>query len=284
MKTQKTWVGSGIAVLALSAIVMAQDATGGGKIASVSARSSAQAVEDMLHRRVESVDWRDKTFEEVLDWLKDQSEGQVNILPRWNVLNVENVTRESLVNLQLTNTTVREVLNEVLDQLSETGAVTYRGVENKLTIGTRADFDRRMVTKVYDATDLMFRVPDFGQGIPQINLQKASQSGAGGGGGGQGVFSGGGGGGGGQNQQDNESGQQAEQTMRQRMGELRVLIQNSVARDTWDRSGQAQIQGVSNTTQAVNGQGRIEIFNRTLVITNTIEVHELIADRFSIGD
>jgi hypothetical protein len=283
VRTQRTLGLAGTVLLGLSAISLAQNAPIGAEISSVTSRDSSLAAEDMLHRRVESVDWRDKTFEEVLDWLKDQSEGRVNILPKWNVLNNENVTRESLVNLQLNNTTVKEVLDEVLGQLSETDAVTYRGVGNKLTIATRADFDRRMVTKVYDATDLMFRVPDFGQGVPQIDLQKTARSGGsgGGGGGGQGVFSGAGGG---SSQEDNESGQQAEQTMRQRMGEIRTLIQNSVAKDSWDRSGQQQQQGVGDPTLAGGGQGRIEIFNRTLIITNTVEIHEMLADRYSLGD
>lgn len=283
MRTQRLLGLAGTVLLGASAISLAQNAPLGAEISSVAARGASQAAEDMLHRRIESVDWRDKTFEEVLDWLKDQSEGRVNIIPKWNVLNNENVTRESLVNLQLNNTTVKEVLDEVLAQLSESDAVTYRGMGNKLTIASRADFDRKMVTKVYGTTDLMFRVPDFGQGVPQIDLQKTSRSGGGGGGGGgQGVF--GGAGGGGQNQEDNESGQQAEQTMRQRMGELRTLIQNSVAKDSWDRSGQPQVAGVSSVTTAAGGQGRIEIFNRTLIITNTVEVHELIAERFSLGD
>lgn len=283
MRTQRTIGLAGTVLLGASAVVLAQRGPSGVEVSSVTARASAQAVEDMLHRRVESVDWRDKTFEEVLDWLKDQSDGRVNIIPRWTALNGEGTTRESLVTLQLSNTTVKEVLDEVLGQLSETDAITYRGIENKLTIATKADFDRKLVTKAYDATDLMFRVPDFGQGVPQIDLQKTSQSGGGGGGGGgTGVFSGAGSS---SSQEDNESGQQAEQTMRQRMGELRTLIQNSIAADTWNRTGQ-QVQGSSGggVASTVIGPGRIEVFNRTLIITNTIEIHELIADRYSLGD
>ncbi len=94
-----------------------------------------------------------------------------------------------------------------------------------------------------------------------------------------------GGAGGGSNQEDNESGQQAEQTMKQRMGELRTLIQNSVAAGTWNLLGQQQQGGAAGgSATTVNGAGRIEIFNRSLVITNTVEIHELIADRFSLGD
>lgn len=295
METHRTLWKTAAAILVMGAVSLAQTpppaeseaAPKPTELSSMAARSAARAVEDLLNRRVESIDWREKPFEEILDWLKDQSDGRVNIIAKWAALGVENVNRESLVTMQLNSSIVSEVLTEVFEQLSEEGQVTYHGVGNKLMISTKQDFGRKLYTRVYGVTDLMFRIPDFGQGIPQIDLQKTARSGAGGGGGGggQGVFSGAGGQ---TNQEDNQSGQQAEQTMLQRMGQLRTLIQNTVARGTWDTTGQANPGGQPTTAAAppsgAIGQGRIEISNRSLVITHTIEVHEMIANRFFQGD
>jgi hypothetical protein len=237
---------------------------------------SSEAASDLLRRRVESVDWTDKTFEEILDWLRDQGEGRVNVVPRWGPLGVESVNRESLVTLQMNNTSVGEVLNEAVLQLSEDGEIRYRGIGNNLAITTRQDFERKLHTQVYDVTDILFRVPDFGQDAPRIDLSQQRNSGGGGQGGGssQPVF--GGAGGGAQGQQENESGQQAEQQIEQRLGRLRDVIRASVAPETWDVPAAGGAVGGG-------GRGRIEIHGRALVITNTIEVHEMIAGTFLLG-
>ncbi|MCH7632253.1 MAG: hypothetical protein IIB59_03485, partial [Planctomycetes bacterium] len=144
---------------------------------------SANAVADVLSERVDSVDWVDRTFEEVIQWVRERGDARINIVPRWNHLGVEGISRDSLVTLQLNNTNVADVLNEALMQLSDSDEVRYRGLRNKLTISTRADFERKLHTKVYDVTDILFQVPDFGQGAPLIDLKRAAASGGGGGGG-----------------------------------------------------------------------------------------------------
>ncbi len=243
---------------------------------------SSRATESLLRKRVEAIDWTDKTFEEVLDWLRDSGDGRVNIVPKWGPLGVENVNRESLVTLQLNNTTVADVLNETLDQLSEDGEIRFRGIDNKLTISTRQDFERKFYVRIYNATDLLFRIPDFGQQAPIIDLQKSAGGrgggGGGGGSGGQSVF--GGGSGGQSGNQDNESGQQAEQQIEQRLTKLKELIQRTIAPETWDLTG---TQGSSALPPGgAGGRGRIEVYGRSLVISNTIEVHEEIAGAFSL--
>ncbi|MEK7757912.1 MAG: hypothetical protein AAB385_11940, partial [Planctomycetota bacterium] len=95
-------------------------------------------------------------------------------------------------------------------------------------------------------------------------------------GGGQSVF--GGAGGGQTGNQDNESGQQAEQLLEQRLTKLKELIQRTIAPETWDLTGQ---QGGATQAAGAGGRGRIEVYSRSLVISNTIEVHEAIAGAFS---
>ena len=235
--------------------------------------AASTAAEQLLRKRVESIDWTDKTFEEVLDWLREQGERRVNVVARWGPLGVESVNRESLVTLQLNSSTVAEVLNETVDQLSDNGEVRYHGIGNTLKISTRQDFERKYYVRVYDCTDILFRVPDFGEGAPQIDLQKTNRGGGGGGrggggggggGSGQGVFSGGSGGG----REQSQGGEQAEQEIEERLIKLKELIEKSISAETW----------------APGGRGTIQLFNRSLVINNTIEVHEMIAGAFAFGE
>ena len=240
---------------------------------------SANAVADVLSERVDSVDWVDRTFEEVIQWVRERGDARINIVPRWNHLGVEGISRDSLVTLQLNSTNVADVLNEALMQLSDSDEVRYRGLRNKLTISTRADFERKLHTKVYDVTDILFQVPDFGQGAPLIDLKRAAASGGGGGGGGQTVF----GGGGGQGQEQIVGGEQAEQELEERLTKLRQLIEQSIEPQSWDLSGTPGQTGGGAAGTGGGGRGRIRIFNRSLVVTNTIEIHEQIAGFFSMG-
>jgi hypothetical protein len=223
----------------------------------------------LLEKRVESVDWNDAPLADVLNWLKEEGEGQVNIAPRWKALSVENVTPDSLVTLQVADTTVAEALSEVVDQLTEDGEVTFHAMDNLLTISTKADFNRQMFVKMYDATDVLFRAPNMGSSAPKIDLQNQQRSGGagGGGGGGQGVFSGGGQGGG---QEENVGGQQEEQQLEQRLERLREKITRTIAPESWD-TGQA----------GATGRGRIEVYNTFIIVYNTIEVHEMIGGYFA---
>lgn len=238
--------------------------------------ASSNPAAELLFKRVDAIDWNERTFEDVIRWLRDESNGRVNVVFRETQLGVEGINRDSLVTLQLNNTTVADVLNETLEQLSETGEARYRAIGNKLTISTRADFERTMFTRVYDVTDILFRVPSFGQSAPEIDLQQAGQSGGGGGGSG-GVFANAGQGG----EDDEESGQQAEQETEQRMQVLRALIEQTIAPETWDLTGSPSGQ---QGAVGGGGRGRIRVYNRSLVVTNTVEVHEMIGGLFAFGE
>ena len=236
-----------------------------------SRRASRETAVTFLRKPIESIDWEEKPFEEVVDWLHDEAEGRVNILPRWNALSAESIDQDAFVSLKLVNTTIGDVLTETLQELSEDDSLAFRASGNKLKISTKADFDRKLEVRVYDVTDIVFRVPDMGQGAPRISLQK-QQGGAGGGGGGQSVFgSGGGGGGGGQER----GGRQAEQEAVERVGELVELITLTIAPGTW-RTGSG-----ANNPQA---RGSIVAHNRQMVVTHTVEVHEQIAGLFVRGN
>lgn len=230
-----------------------------GRVRSSVTRGSAKS---LLRKRVEDVDWDESTLDEVVDWLTEQAEEETNILFRWNALQAEGVDEDFLVTLQIRGTTIAKVLSEVVDQMSPAGEVTFHGTDNFLIVSTKADFGRKLPLRVYEVTDVLFHVPDFGRSAPTVDLQKAARSG-GGGGGGTSIFSG--------SQSSSEDLEVEEQEVEERLEDLRALIQNVVEPDSWlldDGSGA--------------GLGRIQLYdNRFLIVRNTVEVHEALAGYFA---
>jgi len=232
-------------------------AVAAGQAGTSAAGNVADAARALLHKRVESIDWAEKPFEDIISWLEGESEGRVNVVPRWPQLDRAHVDRDTPVTLRLRNVTVAVILNEAMNQLSPDGEIGYRGRANRLILSTRADFTRRMMLRVYDVTDIVTEIPDFGRSAPTMDFQQT-----GGQTGGRSVIQGTGGGG--------TGGEQAEQYTRTRLEELARKIQKVVAPESWD-------------TPDTDGRGRIEIFGRSLWIYNTDEVHEQIAGTFSLG-
>ncbi len=233
-------------------------AVSGREASATAARNFTDAARALLHKRVKSIDWTETPFEEVVSWLEDESEGRVNIVPRWLQLARVHVDRDTPVTLRLDNVTVAEILNEAMGQLSPDGEVSYRGAGNRLTLSTRADFSRKMMLRVYDVADIVTEIPDFGRGAPTIDFQQTGGQTSGG----QAVIRGTGGSG--------TGGEQAEQYTQTRLEELARKIQRVIAPESWE-------------TPDTAGRGRIEIFGRSLWIYNTVEVHEQIAGSFSLG-
>lgn len=222
----------------------------------------------LLRKTVDSVDWEDVSFDEIVDWLTEESENKVNILPKWNALSVESVDNESLVSLKLRNISVATILSEAMEQLSEDGQVTYQGHGNILRISTVSDFGRKLEVRIYQVLDLLVVPPDMGQSFPSVDLKAASRAGSGGGGG-QGIFQGGGS----SSSQDLEV---EEQEFEERVEELIVLIATTIEPNSW-----GTIPGITNIG---TGQGTIAQYsNRQLVVRNTAEVHEKIAGFFELG-
>ncbi len=222
----------------------------------------------LLLKHVDSVNFDETTFREVLDWVRDQSteHGKVNVIAQWRALAVESIDEESPVTLQMEDTTVAEVLDEALDQLSDLDPLTYVGIRNNLKVSTASDFDRKLYTRVYNVDDIFFEIKNF-FGSPQIDLNQ-QQQGGGGGGGGQGgqaqvqsIFGNSGGGGG--NDDNNENDEEDEE----RGEEIMEWIRATVEPNTWEENG---------------GFGTMDVFNKNLVIRNTLKVHETIGGPFHI--
>lgn len=250
-----------IAAPAVLAQSTARSTTRGGDESAVEA-SKKPSVRAFLRQRV-NVDWDEMSFEEVVDWLRD--EGSINVVPRWPALNAEGVERDTPVTLRLRDATVANVLEETLDQLSDSGTVRYRGVEGTMTISTKTDFERKLHLRVYDVTDLLIDVPNYGQDAPNIDLQQVAQTSGGQGGGGQSIFSGSSGGG-----RDQSSNRDSEQIAEERQRRLDIMIDmiiQTIEFESWVDNG---------------GRGSIIGYNQMLIIRNTIEVHEELAGAFAL--
>jgi hypothetical protein len=230
--------------------------------------AATSPIRAMLQKRVDSVEWDEAPFSDVIDWLRAQGTefGTVNIVPRWKALDIESIDRDSVITLEMRNTTVKDVLDEVLDQLSDIDPLTYLGDGNKLKISTKSDFDKVLYTRVYDIQDIHFELRDF-SGSPQINLNQQQQQGGGGGQGGQtrveSIF-GNSGGGGGNNDNEDEDDDDDE-----RNDEITDWIRATVEPDSWDENG---------------GLGTVEVFNRQLIVRNTLTVHEILGGPFNFNE
>ncbi len=230
----------------------------------------------LLLKPVAKIDWDEKPFEEILDWLRDEGDNRVNILPKWLALNNEGVDQEKAVTLKMTNSTVAKVLNEVFEQLSEEGRLRYYATENAIRITTQLDAERKLVTRVYNVADILFQIPNFSQEAPQIDLTGQNQGGGGGGQGGgasgsqQGIFATGGGG-----QQGQQQGEENEQQQEMAANRLRDIIILTIFPESWEDTPTQQ--GGGGQVGPGGGRGRIRVYNRALIVYNTIEVHEQIA-------
>ena len=74
---------------------------------------------------------------------------------------------------------------------------------------------------------------------------------------------------GGSSQEQKLGGQQADQELLERLTDLSTMITSTIAPQSWQTSGNA------------GAPGKITPYNRTLIVLNTIEVHENITGMFS---
>ena len=259
---------------------------------------NASPVAQVLYARVPDVEWDDVPFETVIEWIQDQ--GPINVVVVWRALEAQGIDEDTPVTLRLRNARVGQILGEVLDQISETGDVRYRGVGSTLKISTRAEFNRKLYVRVYDVSDLIFQVPDFKGPSISVSGEGGQGGGSGGGFGGGGGLGGGGGFGGGggaglgggglgggglgaslgggfggagqQNPFDDEGNEEDDEdgkTLEERMDEIVELIRNTIAPDDWRENG---------------GRNSIRAFQKSIVVRAPIEVHEEIGGPFVLEE
>jgi general secretion pathway protein D len=233
-------------------------------------RSEALAFQDTVdnrrviaaldNTRIPKAELADTPFEAALKYL--QTFANVNMDIDWASLEAIGVQKDTTISLNLTNPTVKTVLEQVLNKAapsldlnSRASWTVYDGV---LHIGSEPALRKNKVMVIYDVQDLLFEVRDKVD-VPELDLQAAFQNtggGGGGGGGGQSPF--------GQGNQNNQRqpGQGLQRPIEDRIRDLRNIIVEQVDKDGWEDGG--------------GDTGTIQVFQQNLIVTNTPKNHRAI--------
>jgi hypothetical protein len=111
-------------------------------------------------------------FKNVVQFLREF--GNVSIHVKWAALERVGVTRESKVNVSLTNVTLEKAIRIILDDVGGANPLGFVLDEGVITITTMDDLSSRTITRVYDIRDLVIRMPKF-KG-PNINLRRSGNN------------------------------------------------------------------------------------------------------------
>jgi type II secretory pathway component GspD/PulD (secretin) len=206
-----------------------------------------QAVQALLDHRLPQVELPNIPFSDAIDYLRDVT--GANILVNWKALEADSIDKTTTtVTVALHDVKFSKVLDIILQEAGA-GKLAYTIDEGVITISTADELNKAVKTQVYDITDLLIN-PNFDPTISSIGGGSAQVSG------------GGGGGGGGTLQQ----GTQSNTTDReQQLTDIKKKIENTVEFSSWKDNDP-------------NGYGQIDDFNNQLIITQTSEVHQKIAD------
>ena len=228
----------------------------------------------LLTRPVEEVEFDELPLSETLGWFKDQ--GLKNLIVSWKVLERNGeITKDTPITLALQDVKLGEVLDMVLSLVSDEAQsdperLTYHVFDGMVKISTREDFDRRTYTRTYYVEDLLYPITlnelmpylQVGQQFAYVaELDPAIASGAVA----QrpiidvintGTHQGPGG---------PETGRPDFQGVREDQLDELVALLKTVRPPTWDEQG---------------GRGTITPFSDKLVISQTIEMHEIIGGAF----
>ena len=127
----------------------------------------ARHTSEVLARGLGHAVVEDESFGEVLEgFFLGRHELEIKV--DWDVLAASsaNVTRDSKVNLELGHATVEDVLEDVLDQLSEqaqTGEdiLAFYVFEGKVKVATRGAFEKLIVTRIYNISFIARGTPHY---------------------------------------------------------------------------------------------------------------------------
>jgi uncharacterized membrane protein YgcG len=214
------------AALSLAVILLASTAA--------SAAQTNSSIKASLQKEIPSLNLSNVSFGDSIEFLRDITGLNINV--NWKQLELLHVTKETPVNVRLRQISTRRALSLILAEAGGATPLTYYIDEGVIEITTQEAADTKMVTRVYDVSDLILEIPDF-EG-PSFSLSSQGGSGGGSGGGGNsGLLSGSGGGGAGGRTDEKGA------TKEQRGEELVKLITTTIRPEIWaDAGGTAQIR------------------------------------------
>ncbi|MCK6455966.1 MAG: hypothetical protein L6Q92_05485 [Phycisphaerae bacterium] len=183
-------------------------------------------------------------LEDFAEWLERQT--KMNVIVRWAELKRHGITQDTPITLDLRNVKLSRVVTAALNSIApEDEPLGYQASENFITLSTKRDLGRQMVTRIYDVQDLLVVVPNFrGDDLNTDDIGRGSrrpqpgplvrQSG-------------------GKSESDPLAG------ANDRIRQLVAAITQTIEPDSWAVNG---------------GRGTISYFQGRLVIRNSPEVHE----------
>lgn len=116
--------------------------------------TSRLAATQRLMLRLERIDFDDIPLASVFAQLARLS--GANIVVRWSRLGDAGIARDQPITLHASRLRLRQCLQLVLQQASaRTAPLAYLADEDLILVSTAEDFDRQMVTRVYDVKDLI---------------------------------------------------------------------------------------------------------------------------------
>jgi general secretion pathway protein D len=231
------------------------------------------ALRAKLRREIERLTFNEIDFKEVVNFLREYSDANIHV--NWRALQAAGIEPTTKVSVDVRRVSVKRALELVLRDVSGAAAgadaeLTYVVDGGVLTISTKADLARKPIRRVYDVRDLLVPVPDF-QG-PRIDLDistssSSSSSSSMGGTGSTGGTSGSGGG-----IFDTASTTNTQEkikiiTKEDLTKDFITLIRRGIDKDSW-----------SDPEGGGGGTGFIQVMNGQLVVTQTAENHQSIAE------
>ncbi len=198
----------------------------------------------------------DVPFEGAIDFLRDVT--NVNIIPRWAVLEAQGIDRAAPINLVLNNVTNETALRQILSQAGGVVELDYLIENGIIQISTKEDLSSVTVTQIYSIRE--FVAPSFVG--PDMALKRSSSTTTSNSGGGGGDLFGGGGGDG----QGGRSGGDKTQS-REDMVESILDSIRQIEPESWQLAG-----GTVGSVRELNGQ---------LIITHTADTQRRIDGMFA---
>ncbi|MGD8450461.1 MAG: hypothetical protein PVJ57_01465 [Phycisphaerae bacterium] len=206
----------------------------------------------LLNQRIPEVSFESVPFEQIMEWVGELT--GANVVVRWQIIEDAGIERDKPLTIRVKNLRLSQVLWMIMNEAAGSDVrLAYRAAGSLLILSTQDDLGQEMIVKVYDVADLLTSAPRFNNAATMDPAQALNQSG-------------GQGGGGGNNQlfQSNQNNQNESRDQEGTGTDIQViidLIQGTVEPDSWVANG---------------GLGHIHPFNKSLVVYNSLLVHQQI--------